>query len=239
MKEINIKELFRLLRELTESEKQRSVFVKTDCIVTTEAIKAFAGKNEKIRIRRDDISGKIEPQHRVLLDANYGFSGSAGYKTLLEDLKLYENGNVSKVFVVECDYAGPVPAGMEAYACKDDDAMKVGDVIDALETIDDKQTLVTCGQQGNGKTYFLTPDLNSVPTVNSVALQADTAASYPVCAILDTLKTCDRKAVFMVVGDIDGVVYGIERHADDGKKCGTVHFNCMSRVDVVEFNDKG
>lgn len=239
METITIKELFSLLRELTESTRNRSIFVKTDCVMTTDVISSFAGKMEKIRIRRDDISGKIEPQHRVLLDRNYGFSGKNAHEELLKDVKLYEKESISKVFVVEYDYDGPVPSGFEAYICRDDNAMNVGAVIEKLEAIENKQAFIVCKQNYVIK-GFLTPHYNTAPTDGSVCLHCDTTELYPVSAILDTLKRRNSEAVFMIIGNLRCLVYDIESYDDCEQEhgYGTVHLNCMSIEDIIEFYER-
>lgn len=230
MKEITIKNSFQLLKQLAESKECRRILIQTDCLVTTDAIKKYAESIDAIRIRGSVISGFLEPHHRVLLDYQYADMENV----IPKDLELYKEKNVSIVFIVDCDYdISMAPECLETYVCRNEKAMTVGKLIDALEAIEDKRA--TAVYVNNGKRVgFMGPLHNRYSKGRYVQLQSEDLTGTPISEMIDFLKGYDRESMFCVIIDIDEVVYEVEYQKGSGQDAGTVLLHCVNAVDIAE-----
>lgn len=230
MKEITIKNSFLLLKQLAESKECRRILIQTDCSVTTDAIKQYATGIDAIRIRNSVISGSLEPNHRVLLDCQ-----PADMENVIpNDLELYKGKNVSIVFIVGCDYdISMAPKCLETYVCRNEKAMTVGKLVDALETIEDKRSTAVYVNKGK-RVGFMKRLLNSDSKGKYVQLQSEDLTGCPISEMIDFLKGFDRESMFCVIIDIDEIVYEVEYQKGSGQDAGTVLLHCVNAKDIAE-----
>lgn len=194
---MTIDETLQMLNKLLDSGVKRTVLINTDSESTYDSVRSFADGNKLFLVKYNDITGHLEPHHKVLLDYNLSYyQEQLQIDSLKEELSLYEKDQVSIVFLAKgIRTIDGLPHNIEVINCYNPDALTVGDFIDAFNRIKDKQLVIAfCEREGSSDILGFLPTSPS-PRIafSQVVIGSITDVPYNVSNMLQILSTFDRQ----------------------------------------------